>query len=870
MMRRYVLFVLFSMNALYGACTFGPSGINQWELLNQVANCINQCSGSSGGSCSSLDSVSDVLGSKLDACCFSLSNLDRLILSDVDSVSSKVDLLASKSDFCCSALDVEIRSVSDVLSNKINQVDTVVTEIDNCLVGTAITQADIPFTITTPGVYLVCEDISAGFNLIDIQSDNVILDLNGHILESLTGRCVTVSGVSEVMIKNGFCTSQQQTIYVNTGSKDVTISDVKVYDSAEPSIFATGTHGLTILDCTIDGFNNINLITNGGMIRADTCSGIFIEGCRITGKGTATNSPGAACRIINQQVSESPATIKNCVAEVVGRYGFTIESGSLDGCLIENCVVAGAVAPGLSEAFYISGTGGCELIRCAASGLLIGFSMLTYGYLALQDCIAQACTSTGFILSDTNAVLNNCIASANSVGGFSISGNDTTLSFCNATTNGLGFSILGSRNVLQQCVASRNVGSGIDNTAGIDTFIIDTRSSAILPACPYQLNGAADIFGTATIIPESNCCSPTPITQTDIPLTITTPGTYIVCEDISAASNLIDIQASNVTLDLNGHTLESTTGICVTVNNVAHVVVTNGFCTSALQSISVVTGSQDVSINDVHIYNSAEPSIHAIGTHGVTVSGCSIDGRNGSLLALGMILIDTCSEVLIEDSTIIGGNDFASTPIAACIVTNIQTSEGGAIIRRCTAEVLNEIGFSIDTSLNSCIIEDCFVGEFIGTVKEGYRINGSGSCQLIRCSTERAGIGFSLVSYSDILLQDCIALTCSNTGFRFQSSNGVAEGCVASSCPTGFSMQGTNVLLSECKATANSIAGFSIIGTNTVLQQCVASGNSGSGINNSTGTNTFLIDTRSSSVALPAYQLNTAADAFGTATIITF
>jgi len=49
------------------------------------------------------------------------------------------------------------------------------------------------------------------------------------------------------------------------------------------------------------------------------------------------------------------------------------------------------------------------------------------------------------------------------------------------------------------------------------------------------------------------------------PYTITQPGSYIVVNDLTTAPNLdcIDITTSNVTLDLNGHTLYgagSTTG----------------------------------------------------------------------------------------------------------------------------------------------------------------------------------------------------------------------------------------------------------------------------------------------------------------------
>src|SRR5271155_889756 len=70
------------------------------------------------------------------------------------------------------------------------------------------------------------------------------------------------------------------------------------------------------------------------------------------------------------------------------------------------------------------------------------------------------------------------------------------------------------------------------------------------------------------------------------PYTITNPGSYIVVKDLTTAQNLdgIDINTSNVTIDLNGHTLygPGTTassfgnGIYSYVNGVDNITITNG------------------------------------------------------------------------------------------------------------------------------------------------------------------------------------------------------------------------------------------------------------------------------------------------------
>ncbi len=100
------------------------SALEVCSTISTLISRVDEC-------CSVLDtdirSVSDVLGSKSEACCVTLSTLDRLILSDVDSVStkvdsvsSKIDVLGSKADVCCSLLDRDLKSISDVLGSKID------------------------------------------------------------------------------------------------------------------------------------------------------------------------------------------------------------------------------------------------------------------------------------------------------------------------------------------------------------------------------------------------------------------------------------------------------------------------------------------------------------------------------------------------------------------------------------------------------------------------------------------------------------------------------------------------------------------------------------------------------------------------------
>src|SRR5207244_1986247 len=66
--------------------------------------------------------------------------------------------------------------------------------------------AAVPFTITTPGIYCVTQEITTNLatgNAIQIDASNVVLDLNGHKLGNLTaGPGTTATGIHAVDRKN--------------------------------------------------------------------------------------------------------------------------------------------------------------------------------------------------------------------------------------------------------------------------------------------------------------------------------------------------------------------------------------------------------------------------------------------------------------------------------------------------------------------------------------------------------------------------------------------------------------------------------------------------------------------------------------------
>ncbi len=82
--------------------------------------------------------------------------------------------------------------------------------------------------------------------------------------------------------------------------------------------------------------------------------------------------------------------------------------------------------------------------------------------------------------------------------------------------------------------------------------------------------GRVALAGVLAALAGGQAWAATPITS--CPFIITTPGNYVVTADLLCKTDGIDIQASNVTVNLNGHTIQS----------VASSIGTNGIYVSSL------------------------------------------------------------------------------------------------------------------------------------------------------------------------------------------------------------------------------------------------------------------------------------------------
>ncbi len=380
-----------------------------------------------------------------------------------------------------------------------------VDQLYQCLVGTAITQSMIPYTISTPGNYYLCESVTtSAAAAITINASDVCLNLDQNLIVNSSGIGITSTNNSNIVIKNGSINSQSNALYFSEcnyidisnltcnvtqadGMIFITVLDLKIEDCYLNSNGSVNNHSILLQAINGGHINNVS-IYNSGLGADGQANGFFING-QESGASLQFNyctvdtaQDAFYVRDIATGFSNINVIFSNCVATNSMR-GFVTE-GLEEGPVLENCVALDSTQAG----FWIESTSNGILRNCIAKSTTSGngFWLRNNNKLVCEDCISNNNSSSGFYIDymigpNDSSIFNNCVS-------------------CN---NATGFSIANTANqtVISNCLASLNTGSGILNSSPT-TFIIDTRSqngaTATNPA--YNLNGAADVLTGATVI----------------------------------------------------------------------------------------------------------------------------------------------------------------------------------------------------------------------------------------------------------------------------------------------------------------------------------------------------------------------------------
>jgi hypothetical protein len=859
-------------------------------------------------------SVGDVLSSQLDVISVDLSEFDHFLGSLVEVLDAEVlsvgDILISQLDSLASVVD----SVSDIMISQLETIDadvlsmqdtilsaidttgqtivSLIDQLEDCTVGVAITQ--VPYVISAPGTYRVCKDLTlttGASPLISITTSNVSLDLGGTTLTTgATNYGVAVNSGSAV-----------HNIHIFNGT--IAVDDA----GTQEAIIVWQASNVIVEDISVFNGPNVNISVGYN------CTGVILRRCVCTGNNTQVVSgiPG---------LSATPGALY-----IDGQYGNV--TGTTTDIIVEDCTASAGSVRGVScnncTSISIIDT---QVFDATAAGFRFDTGVVSvecFNCSAINSCF-------GFNILNTSALLTNCAAVSNDGNGFTTGTGSLNTVFveCEAYNNSTGFDIFGHSDLLKRCVVSNNtIGIMVESTA-INTQILDTcpvnnttnfidngsnttfvnlatvfeilmsAIEALQPCCSIietldatvtsvsdLMLSAIDTFSSTadTLAP---CLVGVAITPAMIPYTISAPGLYTLCGNVTTAgAPAITINASNVTLDLNNHTITNTNNRGITCNpglsniSIAHGVIIPGLEAIAVGTVS--TGCQDVQIYDIQAIDAALTAFSIQNSTGVIIDSCTCYNSNETNINTldGAFYLINCGNVSLTSSSVIG-----SVWSAGVYVLN---PTGAIELTGCSVSGAQNYGFRLQSTSSSVALNialnNCHVyGTTFNFVGGGFYTNGVGtfpnfstgplfeSCSAI--GTE--GPGFYFLNIQECVLRNCITSNGFDGILLVAVTNSVVYATTASANLIGFAVTTGSMgcTFRQCSA-LNNETGFSIDtpSSNIVLDECLASGNTTVGIDNA-GSGVFILDTRSAHGVTslnPAYSLNAGnPDVPGSATVI--
>lgn len=287
----------------------------------------------------------------------------------------------------------------------------------------------LPFVASAPGAYYLADDLLGTGDPfgIEVTADDVLIDLNGHVLEGVPGT-VAIAGVTDnTTVRGGTITGWDRAILVEDGA--------------------------AVIDVT----------TRGNGVGLQLGEGVLVSGYRSVddGIGVVINSGNVVNATIQDPaqygVTLARGVVENTVVLGAGTRGIQVSVG--DDVLLEDCTVIDSG----TEGFYCRGT---LLVNCTAKGSgTFGFDL---NDARATGCSARGVTGGGYLLEA--ATVSECSAVMSSTNDAFQVGSDCQVLNCSGATIGTGFQVAGDRNRIDGNTSQAG-GFGF-NVLGNDNLVI--------------------------------------------------------------------------------------------------------------------------------------------------------------------------------------------------------------------------------------------------------------------------------------------------------------------------------------------------------------------------------------------------------------
>lgn len=285
--------------------------------------------------------------------------------------------------------------------------------------------------------------------------------------------------------------------------------------------------------------------------------------------------------------------------------------------------------------------------------------------------------------------------------------------------------------------------SVIDSMANLSESFINVIESKI------------DLLG----VPVAAPCGGIAITQSDFvsgSLTITGNQYYCLAEDVTGR---LTINGTDLTLDLNGHTITATNDAIAVSALSTRVVIRNGRLknSGAILELMNISGD-DIIVEDVVLSPSADGVYVPPTANNVIMRRCSI---NATGVGGAGILIEDCSNIQLLDSSI------TSQTVAVRVIGGVAPNT--ILIKNCTVRGVASSGIRVDIGAEIQIIDSV----------------------ISRCGLQGIFINGPAGLINKVLIKNCIV-----------ESNGSVAGI--------FAQQTNNLTVEDCTIVGNTGAGISM------------------------------------------------------------
>lgn len=387
-----------------------------------------------------------------------------------------------------------------------------VTQQFNIVQAQFIRTADLPLTISSPGLYIFADNItSSSANAIVINSSNVTLDLNQFSLSTANTASVAITinaSLSNITIKNGTINNFAQGIVASTSDNNVVIDTITFTAINQQSISSTSANtNWRISKCLIA---NSVISNTASVVQLNSLTNSIIEDCVVNNCSATLGS-----LIVFSIGGSSNCIFRNCVVTDCLNLvaGFDFNAGAGTGVTLENCDVcncSNSTTSATLSAFRLNTPVSNIILRnCNVNNFSTGASNITSAFAVatgtgtdiqrniLQGCIAGGNSSGGqtfgFNVQSALPLLEDCIAFGNS-------------STASALASAVGFIINQTSRVgLSRVIAfGQTAGAAANSAIGIYlNSTATTQNRSLINNCT-SFGHAVGAFGTGMLITDSN------------------------------------------------------------------------------------------------------------------------------------------------------------------------------------------------------------------------------------------------------------------------------------------------------------------------------------------------------------------------------